>query len=49
KEIVAASKLDDVAGLDVFALGESHQQFFVSQAHQFLLCAIAYATSKISS
>ena len=47
KELVAASKLADEAGLDVFALGESHQQFFVSQAHQVILGAIANATSKI--
>jgi alkanesulfonate monooxygenase SsuD/methylene tetrahydromethanopterin reductase-like flavin-dependent oxidoreductase (luciferase family) len=47
KEIVAASKLADEAGLDVFALGESHQQYFVSQAHQVILGAIANATSKI--
>ena len=47
KDIVAASKLADEAGLDVFALGESHQQYFVSQAHQVILGAIANATSKI--
>ncbi|MDB5122054.1 MAG: class flavin-dependent oxidoreductase [Mucilaginibacter sp.] len=47
KELVAASKLADEAGLDVFALGESHQQYFVSQAHQVILGAIANATSKI--
>ena len=47
KDIVAASKSADEAGLDVFALGESHQQYFVSQAHQVILGAIANATSKI--
>jgi alkanesulfonate monooxygenase SsuD/methylene tetrahydromethanopterin reductase-like flavin-dependent oxidoreductase (luciferase family) len=47
KEIVAASKLANDAGLDVFALGESHQQYFVSQAHQVILGAIANATSNI--
>jgi alkanesulfonate monooxygenase SsuD/methylene tetrahydromethanopterin reductase-like flavin-dependent oxidoreductase (luciferase family) len=47
KELLAAAKLADEAGLDVFALGESHQQYFVSQAHQVILGAIANATSKI--
>jgi alkanesulfonate monooxygenase SsuD/methylene tetrahydromethanopterin reductase-like flavin-dependent oxidoreductase (luciferase family) len=47
KNIVAASKLADEAGLDVFALGESHQQYFISQAHQVILGAMANATSKI--
>jgi len=47
KEILAAAKLAEEAGLDVFALGESHQQYFVSQAHQVILGAIANATSKI--
>jgi len=47
KEIVAAAQLAEEAGLDVFALGESHQQYFVSQAHQVILGAIAQATSRI--
>ena len=47
KDIVAAAKLADEVGLDVFSLGESHQQYFVSQAHQVILGAIANATSKI--
>ena len=47
KEIVDAAKFAEEAGLDVFALGESHQQYFVSQAHQVILGAIANATSKI--
>jgi alkanesulfonate monooxygenase SsuD/methylene tetrahydromethanopterin reductase-like flavin-dependent oxidoreductase (luciferase family) len=47
KDIIAAARLADEAGLDVFALGESHQEYFVSQAHQVILGAIANATSKI--
>jgi alkanesulfonate monooxygenase SsuD/methylene tetrahydromethanopterin reductase-like flavin-dependent oxidoreductase (luciferase family) len=47
KELVAAAQLADQAGLDVFALGESHQKYFVSQAHHVVLGAIAQSTSKI--
>jgi alkanesulfonate monooxygenase SsuD/methylene tetrahydromethanopterin reductase-like flavin-dependent oxidoreductase (luciferase family) len=47
KELIAAAKLAEDVGLDVFALGESHQKYFVSQAHQVILGAIAQATSKI--
>lgn len=43
--------LAEQAGIDVFMLGESHQDGFVSQAHAIILSAIAQATStiKISS
>ena len=37
----------EAVGLDYFALGESHQEFFVSQAHAVILGAIARATEKI--
>ncbi|QIL47015.1 LLM class flavin-dependent oxidoreductase [Vagococcus coleopterorum] len=37
----------DDLGLDVFMLGESHQDGFVSQAHTVILSAIAEATTNI--
>lgn len=46
-EIIEASKLAEAAGLDVFAVGESHQTYFISQAHTVILGAIAQATNKI--
>ncbi|URN96339.1 MAG: LLM class flavin-dependent oxidoreductase [Candidatus Pristimantibacillus lignocellulolyticus] len=46
-EIIDASKLAEDAGLDVFAVGESHQTYFTTQAHTVVLGAIAQATSKI--
>ncbi|GGE63418.1 LLM class flavin-dependent oxidoreductase [Priestia taiwanensis] len=47
KEIIEASKLADEAGIDVFAVGESHQYHFTTQAHTVVLGAIAQATKKI--
>lgn len=46
-ELIDASKLADEAGLDVFAVGESHQAYFTTQAHTVILGAIAQATKKI--
>ncbi|WP_054955356.1 LLM class flavin-dependent oxidoreductase [Paenibacillus dakarensis] len=46
-EIIEAGKLADEAGLDVFAVGESHQEFFTTQAHTVILGAIAQATQNI--
>ena len=46
-EIIEASKVADDAGLDVFAVGESHQTHFATQAHTVVLGAIAQATKKI--
>lgn len=46
-EIIEASKLADEAGLDVFAVGESHQTHFATQAHTVVLGAIAQATKNI--
>lgn len=40
-EIIEASKLADEAGIDVFAVGESHQEHFTTQAHTVVLGAIA--------
>lgn len=47
KEIIEMAKLAEDAGLDVFQVGESHQEHFVSQAHLIILAAIAQATDKI--
>ncbi|MER2225995.1 MAG: LLM class flavin-dependent oxidoreductase [Carnobacterium sp.] len=47
ENFIEAAKLSEQAGLDVFALGESHQEHFTSQAHTVILGAIAQATSKI--
>ncbi|WP_211749261.1 LLM class flavin-dependent oxidoreductase [Paenibacillus sp. Marseille-Q4541] len=46
-ELIEASKLADEAGLDVFAVGESHQADFATQAHTVILGAIAQATKNI--
>ena len=47
KEIIELSQLAEQAGIDVFAVGESHQQYFTTQAHSVVLGAIAQATDKI--
>ncbi len=47
EEIIAYAKLTDELGLDVFALGESHQEHFISQAHAVILGAIARETKNI--
>ncbi len=47
QEFVEMAKLSEQAGLDVFVLGESHQDYFASQAHAVILSAIAQATEKI--
>ncbi|CCI84927.1 LLM class flavin-dependent oxidoreductase [Lactobacillus pasteurii] len=47
KQIIEMAKLADEAGLDVFNLGESHQEYFVSQAHAVILGAIAQQTKNI--
>src|SRR5690625_1275712 len=47
KQIIEMAKLAEQAGLDVFSVGESHQKYFVSQAHTVILSAIAQATEKI--
>lgn len=46
-QIIQEAKLAEDAGLDFFSIGESHQQYFVGQAHAVLLGAVAQATSKI--
>lgn len=46
-QIIEMAILAEQAGMDVFQLGESHQEHFVSQAHMVILSAIAQATNKI--
>jgi len=47
REIVAAAKLADELGLDVFGLGEHHRLDFAVSAPSVVLAAIAQATSQI--
>lgn len=46
-EIIEAAKFADEAGIDVFGVGESHQRYFVGQANQMILSAIATQTKNI--
>lgn len=46
-QIVESAKLAEQAGMDFFSLGESHQEFFVGQAHAVILGAVAQATNTI--
>ena len=46
-DIIDLAKLAEQAGLDFFSVGESHQEYFATQAHSVVLAAIAQATSKI--
>lgn len=47
REIIELAKLADEAGIDFFSVGESHQEYFVAQAHSVILSAIAQATKNI--
>lgn len=47
REIIELAKLSEEAGLDFFSVGESHQEYFTTQAHSVVLAAIAQATEKI--
>ena len=47
KEIIELAKLAEQAGIDFFSVGESHQEYFTTQAHSVVLSAIAQATEKI--
>ncbi|GGP16161.1 LLM class flavin-dependent oxidoreductase [Oceanobacillus neutriphilus] len=47
KEIIELARLADQAGLDFFSVGESHQDYFTTQAHSVVLAAIAQATDNI--
>jgi alkanesulfonate monooxygenase SsuD/methylene tetrahydromethanopterin reductase-like flavin-dependent oxidoreductase (luciferase family) len=46
-EIIELAKLAEQAGIDFFSVGESHQEYFTTQAHSVVLAAIAQATQKI--
>ena len=46
-EIIELAKLADEAGIDFMSVGESHQDYFVTQAHTVVLSAIAQATEKM--
>ena len=46
-EIIELAQLAEQAGIDFFSVGESHQEYFTTQAHTVVLAAIAQATSKI--
>ncbi|WP_188208205.1 LLM class flavin-dependent oxidoreductase [Alkalibacillus aidingensis] len=46
-EIIELAQLAEQAGLDFFSVGESHQDFFTTQAHSVVLGALAQATDKI--
>lgn len=47
QEIIEYAKLADQAGIDFFSVGESHQEYFTTQAHTVVLSAIAQATKNI--
>lgn len=51
QELIEASQLAEQAAINVFGVGESHQEHFTTQAHTVILGAIAQATNtiKISS
>lgn len=47
KEIIEYAQLAEQAGVDFFSVGESHQEYFATQAHTVVLSAIAQATSNM--
>jgi probable LLM family oxidoreductase len=47
EEIIAAAKLADEAGLDLFGIGEHHRLDFVTSSYAIILAAIAQATKRI--
>ena len=47
QELISLAELADQAGIDFFSLGESHQEYFATQAHTVVLSAIAQATKNI--
>lgn len=46
-EFITHATAAEQAGFDIFSLGESHQEYFASQAHAVVLGAIAQATSSM--
>lgn len=47
REFVGYAQAAEDAGFDFFSLGESHQEYFASQAHAVILGAVAQATRSI--
>ncbi|WP_059102996.1 LLM class flavin-dependent oxidoreductase [Shouchella shacheensis] len=47
QEIIELAKLAEQAGIDFISVGESHQEYFATQAHSVVLSAIAQATERI--
>lgn len=47
QEIIDYAVLAEQAGIDFFSVGESHQEYFATQAHSVVLAAIAQATKTI--
>jgi alkanesulfonate monooxygenase SsuD/methylene tetrahydromethanopterin reductase-like flavin-dependent oxidoreductase (luciferase family) len=47
REFIGYAAAAEDAGFDFFSLGESHQEYFASQAHAVILGAIAQATKSI--
>lgn len=47
KEMIEMARLADDAGIDLISVGESHQEYFTSQAHSIVLAAISQATKNI--
>lgn len=47
RDIIDYAVLAEQAGVDFFSVGESHQEYFATQAHAVVLSAIAQATEKI--
>lgn len=47
RELIETAQYAEQAGFDIFSVGESHQKYFISQAHAVILGAVAQATSKI--
>jgi len=47
REIIDLAQLAEQAGIDFFSVGESHQEYFATQAHTVVLSAIAQATKKM--
>lgn len=47
QQIIQLAQAAEDAGVDFFGVGESHQAYFVAQAHTVILAAIAQATSRM--
>ncbi|MCW1040769.1 LLM class flavin-dependent oxidoreductase, partial [Streptococcus anginosus] len=47
EEMIQLAKLAEDAGFDAFQVGESHQDYFVSQSNFIILSAIARETNSI--